>query len=156
MDLLTHRKQAQNWQHKMLKSYKTMHMNMYGNYYRLNKVVKDKNTFKQFKIFIADIVTSKGYTGLTWIIGFLAYIDKMNLYQNASMPGENLSSMTKILISDFPKLLCPIFLHEIYEATCSCACEEAESWCFMTSGSSGGVDKAAISRASNSPSSPAL
>jgi len=42
---LTHRKQAQIWQHKMSKSYKTMHVNLYGNYYRLNKMVKDKNTY---------------------------------------------------------------------------------------------------------------
>ncbi len=36
--------------------------------------------------------------------------------------------------------------------TCSCACEDDESWGFITSGSSGGVESAAISRPSKSES----
>ena len=38
-----------------------------------------------------------------------------------------------------------------YDAVCSCVCAEEESWGFITSGSSGGLDKAVISRGSNSP-----
>ena len=40
----------------------------------------------------------------------------------------------------------------IYEATCSWGWEEAVSWCFITSGSSGGVDRGATSKGSKSPS----
>ena len=38
-----------------------------------------------------------------------------------------------------------------YDAVCSCVCAEEESWGFITSGSSGGLDKAVISKVSNSP-----
>ncbi|KAH3888335.1 hypothetical protein DPMN_012368 [Dreissena polymorpha] len=42
--------------------------------------------------------------------------------------------------------------HTPYEAVCSRACVEGESWGFITSGSSGGLDRAVTSNGSYSPS----